>query len=78
MEYVKQVLSESGCEVLLVNQIWSVVSLPPLKKAIICKCVFRINENLDGSVNKLKAQRSFYGSTTRLCELWSFISTQSS
>ncbi|MCH85062.1 histone deacetylase, partial [Trifolium medium] len=38
------------------NQTWSLVSLPPNRKAIGCKWVFRTKENPDGSINKLKAR----------------------
>ncbi|XP_019429805.1 PREDICTED: uncharacterized protein LOC109337312, partial [Lupinus angustifolius] len=35
---------------------WSLVPLPPHKKAIGCKWVFRVKENPDGSVNRFKAR----------------------
>lgn len=38
------------------NQMWSLVELPPNRKAIGCKWVFRVKENLDGSINKYKAR----------------------
>nr|KYP59934.1 Retrovirus-related Pol polyprotein from transposon TNT 1-94 [Cajanus cajan] len=41
---------------LLNNGTWTLVSLPPNKTAIGCKWVFRIKENLDGTVNKYKAR----------------------
>jgi len=41
---------------LINNNIWDLVSLPPNKKAIGCKWVFRIKENSDGSLNRYKAR----------------------
>ncbi|CAJ2668996.1 unnamed protein product [Trifolium pratense] len=38
------------------NQTWTLVKLPPNRKAIGCKWVFRTKENPDGSINKLKAR----------------------
>ncbi|WJX56325.1 hypothetical protein P8452_41992 [Trifolium repens] len=38
------------------NNTWSLVSLPPKKRAIGCKWNFRIKENPDGTVNKYKAR----------------------
>lgn len=38
------------------NQTWSLVELPPNRKAIGCKWVFRVKENPDGSINKYKAR----------------------
>lgn len=35
------------------NNTWSLVYLPPNRKAIGCKWVFRVKENYDGSVNTL-------------------------
>ncbi|XP_019427177.1 PREDICTED: uncharacterized protein LOC109335499 [Lupinus angustifolius] len=35
---------------------WSLVPLPPHKQTIGCKWVFRIKENLDGTINKYKAR----------------------
>jgi histone deacetylase 1/2 len=41
---------------LMENKTWSLVPLPPHKKAIGCKWVFRVKENADGTVNKYKAR----------------------
>lgn len=38
------------------NQTWSVVPLPPHKKAIGCKWVFKIKHNPDGTVERYKAR----------------------
>jgi histone deacetylase 1/2 len=38
------------------NQTWTLVPLPPHRKAIGCKWVFRTKENADGSINKFKAR----------------------
>lgn len=43
-------------DALLKNNTWSLVPLPPNRKAIGCKWVFRIKENSDGSINKYKAR----------------------
>ncbi|GAU36893.1 hypothetical protein TSUD_220620 [Trifolium subterraneum] len=47
---------QSEYKALLDNHTWSLVSLPPHRKAIGCKWVFRVKENPDGSVNKFKAR----------------------
>jgi histone deacetylase 1/2 len=41
---------------LIDNNTWSLVSLPPNRKAIGCKWVFRTKENPDGSVQRFKAR----------------------
>jgi len=38
------------------NSTWSLVPLPPNRKAIGCKWVFRVKENSDGTLNKFKAR----------------------
>ena len=38
------------------NQTWDLVPLPPNRKAVGCKQVFRVKENADGSINKYKAR----------------------
>ncbi|XP_058775746.1 uncharacterized mitochondrial protein AtMg00820-like [Vicia villosa] len=41
---------------LVANQTWSLTTLPPHRQAVGCKWVFKVKENLDGSVNKYKAR----------------------
>ena len=43
-------------EALMNNKTWDLVSLPPNRKAVGCKWVFRVKENADGTVNKYKAR----------------------
>jgi len=38
------------------NNTWSMVPLPPNRKAIGCKWVFRVKENSDGTLNKFKTR----------------------
>ncbi|MCI23709.1 retrovirus-related pol polyprotein from transposon TNT 1-94, partial [Trifolium medium] len=60
---VKQALSDpkwltamqAEYSALMNNKTWSLVPLPTHIRAIGCKWVFRIKENLDGTVNKYKA-----------------------
>ncbi|PNX93512.1 histone deacetylase, partial [Trifolium pratense] len=47
---------KSEYKALMDNNTWSLVPLPPHKKAIGCKWIFRVKENPDGSVNKYKAR----------------------
>ncbi|PNY18109.1 retrovirus-related Pol polyprotein from transposon TNT 1-94 [Trifolium pratense] len=41
---------------LMDNKTWSLVPLPPHRKAIGCKWIFRVKENPDGTINKFKAR----------------------
>lgn len=41
---------------LIKNNRWTLVKLPPTRKAIGCKWVYRIKENSDDTINKYKAQ----------------------
>ncbi|RDX94368.1 hypothetical protein CR513_23256, partial [Mucuna pruriens] len=43
-------------DALVRNDTWAPVQLPPDRHPIGCKWVFRVKENLDGSINKHKAQ----------------------
>ena len=43
-------------DALLKNKTWDLVSLPSNRQAIGCKWVFRVKENVDGSINKFKAR----------------------
>lgn len=38
------------------NKTWTIVPLPPNRKAIECKWVFRVKENVDGTMDKYKAR----------------------
>jgi histone deacetylase 1/2 len=61
---VRQALAEpkwlqamkSEYKALMDNNTWSLVPLPPHRKAIGCKWIFRIKENPDGTINKYKAR----------------------
>ena len=48
----------SGCYILAldVNNTWDLVPLPPDKKAIGCKWVYRTKLNVDGSIKRFKAR----------------------
>lgn len=62
--YVKQALTnpdwvkamQTEYDALLANHTWFHVPLPPHKKAIGCKWIYRVKNNPDGSLNKLKAR----------------------
>ena len=43
-------------DVWLKNHTWDLVSLPPNRQAIGCKWVYRVKENVDGSINRFKAR----------------------
>ena len=43
-------------DILTHNTTWDLVCLPPDRKAIGCKCFFRIKENTDGIVNEYKTR----------------------
>lgn len=47
---------QADYKALMDNNTWSLVPLPPHRKAIGCKWIFRVKENPDGSVNKYKAR----------------------
>ncbi|PNX93258.1 histone deacetylase, partial [Trifolium pratense] len=47
---------QSELKALTDNNTWSLVPLPPHKRAIGCKWVFRVKENPDGTINKYKAR----------------------
>lgn len=51
-----QAAMKTEFDALQANNTWSLVPLPPHRRAIGCKWVFRVNENPDGSVNKYKAR----------------------
>lgn len=38
------------------NGIWSLLTLPPNTKPIACKWVFKVKENMDGTIHKYKAR----------------------
>jgi histone deacetylase 1/2 len=43
-------------QALINNNTWTLVPLPPHRKAIGCKWIFRVKENPDGTINKYKAR----------------------
>ena len=43
-------------EILMKNQTWNLIALPPRKKSIGCKWVHKVQYKADGSLDKYKAQ----------------------
>lgn len=43
-------------EALEANKTWGIVPLPPDKKTIGCRCIYKIKHNADGNVNKFEAR----------------------
>jgi histone deacetylase 1/2 len=43
-------------QALINNNTWTLIPLPPHRKAIGCKWIFRVKENPDGTINKYKAR----------------------
>ena len=43
-------------EALCKNETWDLVPYPPHKKAIGCRCIYKVKYNADGSINCFKAQ----------------------
>lgn len=41
---------------LLANHTWDVVPLPPGRRAVVCKWIFKIKRNVDGSVARYKGR----------------------
>lgn len=71
-------------DALIQNKTWSLVPLPSHKRAIGCKWIFRIKENLDEIVNKFKAilvAKKFFKQTFTIMvnasHLWLFLPLQS-
>ncbi|XP_074322791.1 uncharacterized protein LOC141659762 [Apium graveolens] len=51
--------------VLEANKIWSLVKLPPGKKPISCKWVFKVKQNSDGTIERYKARLVVRGYTQK-------------
>lgn len=47
---------EAELEALKLNHTWEVVELPPEKKALPCKWVYKVSHNLDWAIERLKAR----------------------
>lgn len=47
---------EKEIETLEANKTWDLVSLPPRKKAVRCKWVYKIKLKLDGFIKRCKAR----------------------
>jgi len=43
-------------DVLMANNTWTLTSLPPGRKSIGCKWIFRVKKNVDGTIDKYKAR----------------------
>lgn len=63
LENVKQALKDANWkptrheyEALINQKLWDLVSLPAGKKVVGYKRMFRVKENVDGSINKYKAR----------------------
>jgi len=56
---------EQELQALHVNNTWEIVSLPPGKRLIACKCVYKAKLKADGSLEKLKARLVVKGFTQK-------------
>ncbi|XP_070045834.1 uncharacterized mitochondrial protein AtMg00820-like [Nicotiana tomentosiformis] len=45
------------------NQTWEIIPLPPYKKDIPCKWVYKIKQRVDGSIERYKARLVIRGDT---------------
>ena len=52
-------------QALFENHTWDIVSLPPRKKPIACKWVYKVKYRADGQIERLKAQLVIKGFTQR-------------